>query len=607
MQSRSNNAQSANLTIAELALQFVQQNHQAQQIASQSPMTPVKGQIGSGAAQLSTTYSASNAKRELQEDERQRMLNEGGKQFWTALDFSGQGLVVLSPKIANYTFLQKLYLSHNKLTAVPTAISKLVHLKVLDLSHNLLTELPNQIGLLFNLKFLFLFDNKLRTLPQNFGSLFQLDFLGLEGNPLSETIKNTMAKDGTKGLIADFRENAPVTIPSPPRNWLTFDDFGQLIDKKPKPLPTNINDVPLDQGQDSSESKDTFSILSYNTLCDMYATASMYGFTPSWALAWPYRSQIVLKELVAYLADIICLQEVDKQSFDDVWLPKLVERGYKGIFGQKTRAKTMGEVEARRVDGCATFYRGSKFKLVETKTLEYASYAIQKDDLKKAADIFNRVMSKDNVAIITVMEHLGTGQLVFIANTHIHWDPAFKDVKVIQSALLLEVLETVTRKYVRNAAYPSCTDIKSLPLVVCGDFNSTEESGVYHLFSTGKIANHEDMHGRSYGKFTEEGISHNFSFQSSYSEIGELPFTNFTPNFVEVIDYIWHTTPGLRVTGLLDKLDPEYAKNFVGIPNADHPSDHIPIMAEFSIKKTKEALKLPPPNFNTGSSSSRKA
>lgn len=600
MQSRSGHAQNP-ITITELAMQLVQQNHQTKQVTAQtSPMTPVKGLSGSANGSYSNN---NNAKREFQEDERQRKLNEGSRQFWTALDLSGQGLLVISAKITNYTFLQKLYLCHNKLTQLPASITKLQHLRILDASHNQISELPEGLGLLYNLKYLFLFDNKLQTLPNTFGLLFQLDFLGIEGNPLSERIKTIIAQEGTKGLINDYRENFPVNPPAPPRNWLSFDDMGQLADKWPIALPTDVN-APISKEDDSKSKKDRFTIMTYNTLCDWYATPQMYGYTPSWALAWSYRSQIILKELIAYNSDIICLQEIDKHNYEVLWSPKLAQRGYKGILGQKTRAKTMGETEAKRVDGCATFFKANKFKLIETKTLEYASYAIQKDDLKKAADIFNRVMNKDNIAIITVLEHLGTGQLVIVANTHFHWDPAYNDVKVVQGALLLEVVDSVALRYAKNPAFPQCSDIKTIPVIVNGDFNSTQDSGVCHLFSTGKIANHDDLSGRSYGKFTEEGISHPFSFQSAYADIGELPFTNFTPNFVEVIDYIWFSTSALRVTGLLDKIDLNYAKNYVGAPNPQIPSDHIPIMTEFSVKKKKEIMKLPPPNFG---SSSRKA
>jgi hypothetical protein len=46
----------------------------------------------------------------------------------------------------------------------------------------------------------------------------------------------------------------------------------------------------------------------YNTLCDKYATPQAYGYTPSWALAWEYRKELLLQDILNYSADIVCLQ-----------------------------------------------------------------------------------------------------------------------------------------------------------------------------------------------------------------------------------------------------------------------------------------------------------
>lgn len=57
-------------------------------------------------------------------------------------------------------------------------------------------------------------------------------------------------------------------------------------------------------------SSGTFAVLSYNILSDAYATSESYSYCPSWALSWPYRRQNLLREIVGYRADIVCLQEV---------------------------------------------------------------------------------------------------------------------------------------------------------------------------------------------------------------------------------------------------------------------------------------------------------
>jgi len=113
----------------------------------------------------------------------------------------------------------------------------------------------------------------------------------------------------------------------------------------------------------SKSGAEKFKVLSYNTLCDKYATQSQYGYTPRNALAWDHRRGVILDELRGHDADILCLQEIDKESYEDYFRPALAENPYryKGAFWQKGRARTMGEKESKLVDGCATFYKERKY------------------------------------------------------------------------------------------------------------------------------------------------------------------------------------------------------------------------------------------------------
>lgn len=106
--------------------------------------------------------------------------------------------------------------------------------------------------------------------------------------------------------------------------------------------------------------EDKLSVLSYNILCDRYVTQAQYGYTSASALAWEHRRDVILEELRARDADILCLQEIDNESFDNFFRPSLAHNDYKGVFWPKSRARTMAEKEARLVDGCATFFKTSK-------------------------------------------------------------------------------------------------------------------------------------------------------------------------------------------------------------------------------------------------------
>lgn len=104
-----------------------------------------------------------------------------------------------------------------------------------------------------------------------------------------------------------------------------------------------------------------FTVMCYNVLCDKYATRQVYSYCPSWALEWDYRKKGILEEIRHYSADIINLQEVEMEQFYNFFLPELKADGYAGIYSPKSRAKTMAESERKYVDGCAIFYRTSKY------------------------------------------------------------------------------------------------------------------------------------------------------------------------------------------------------------------------------------------------------
>jgi CCR4-NOT transcription complex subunit 6 len=132
-------------------------------------------------------------------------------------------------------------------------------------------------------------------------------------------------------------------------------------------------------------------------------------------------------------------------------------------------------------------------------------------------------------------------------------------------------------------------DGTQIPMIICSDMNSTLDSGVYDLVTQGSLSNsHPDLGNHQYGDFTRNGMSHPFSLKSSYSTIGELPFTNYTPDFKEVIDYVWFSSNSLSVAGLLGEVDTDYMKRVPGFPNYHFPSDHLALWVEFVVKGKKE-------------------
>ena len=95
------------------------------------------------------------------------------------------------------------------------------------------------------------------------------------------------------GQASTLQTNRVIPAPSPiPRRIIRVDGMGHLD---------------LDRRMTSSG---TFTALSYNVLSETCASNDLYSYCPPWALSWPYRRQNLLREIVGYAADIICLQEV---------------------------------------------------------------------------------------------------------------------------------------------------------------------------------------------------------------------------------------------------------------------------------------------------------
>lgn len=328
---------------------------------------------------------------------------------------------------------------------------------------------------------------------------------------------------------------------------------------------------------------------------------------------------MILDELKARDADILTLQEVDVENYSDFFAPNLASHDYKGAFQAKGRTRNMTDKEMKNVDGCATFWKASKFFLLQKSVVIYSKEAINRPDMKGEHDVYNRVMPRDHIALVTFLENKQNGSRLVVVNTHLTWEVMYTDVKVIQVAILMEYLAKTAEELARwppskdkdketfrfasedssaemvdgvkpepvpSQSYEGGTQI---PILVCGDFNSTHDSGVYDLITTGSLSSkHPDLENHKYGDFTRNGMTHPFSLKSSYNDIGELPFTNWTPDFREVIDYIWYSTNTLQVTGLLGQVDGGYMGRVPGFPNYHFPSDHLLLMAEYCVKERKE-------------------
>ncbi|XP_052130252.1 CCR4-NOT transcription complex subunit 6-like [Frankliniella occidentalis] len=512
----------------------------------------------------------------------------GRKSYWAELEITGS-IRNVSPCLWQLTHLTSLYLNDNCLSRIPPDVAMLVNLRSLDLSKNKLRSLPAELGELINLRELLLSHNHLRVLPYELGKLFQLHVLGLQGNPLNKEILSLYGEtNGTHKLLTYMLDSLTVSASHPPqRPWIP-------LTRPNRSRPTCI-----------------FTVMCYNVLCDKFATRQMYGYCPSWALEWEYRKKSILDEIRHYAADIISLQEVETDQFYKFFLPELKRDGYDGIFSPKSRAKTMAESDRKFVDGCAIFFRIAKFTLVKEHLVEFNQLAMA--NAEGSDHMLNRVMPKDNIGLAALLKTKEAAwenglpdpqqvhQPLLVCTAHIHWDPEFCDVKLVQTMMLSNELKGILDQAAHSFRPGHKADPAAIQLLLCGDFNSLPDSGVIEFLTSGRVsADHADFKELGYKSVLQKisgcekpnEFTHSFKLASAYSE-DIMPFTNYTFHFKGIIDYIFYSKQSMTPLGLLGPLASEWLRDnkVVGCPHPHVPSDHFPLLVELEMVPT-----LPPSN-----------
>jgi len=382
--------------------------------------------------------------------------------------------------------------------------------------------------------------------------------------------------DGTKGIAKTLKTNYVIAppMPPPPRRMLIVRNNVVVSAGKPGTFRTNMNRL-------------GFTMLTYNCLAEIYATSEAYPYCPAWALPWNYRRRNILRELVAYHADVMCLQEVQADHFENFLEPELAKYSYAGLHKCKTR-EFMGQYG--KMDGCAIFYRRDKFSVMPNgvNDVEFNSIARARHSSDKRT--LNRLL-KDNVAQILCLEmsapHPASRRPLVVANTHINASPEFADVKLWQTQMLLQEVERVMTNVGGST--------QQVPLVIAGDFNSLPGSDPHSLLANGGLQPQEDPH----GLLQQLPLRHAFPLRSAMATVGahvnasaeshelqkmEPPYTNYTAHFVGTLDYIWYTMDRLAVGGLLEMVDDRLVHEHTALPSPLFSSDHVPLLCEFHFR-----------------------
>lgn len=327
----------------------------------------------------------------------------------------------------------------------------------------------------------------------------------------------------------------------------------------------------------ASSSLPTFTLLTYNCLASNLAEPQYFPHTDPKHLDFAYRSKLFEKEFRSFDPDVLCLQEMHRDDLDNWLRPFLSQFGYnEGTFAER------GGDKAR--DGVVTFFKKDKFKLVEHHRLGYY-------DSAQAQFPTQTALATYNAALFCLLQFNDKNeQRLWICNTHLNWNYSLPATQLFQIRALLSELSRLNKQTPNS------------PFVLAGDFNSQRDSVVHDYLTNGILTEKASYYSKlkevyqplfhddptETTKYLTEPHSYKKELESAYNEkTFLLPFsTRIVDHFCGTIDFIYYQRDRLRPLQLLNPLhdDGERAqREDFTLPNEQHPSDHLPLMAELAL------------------------
>ncbi|XP_033740793.1 muscle M-line assembly protein unc-89-like [Pecten maximus] len=339
--------------------------------------------------------------------------------------------------------------------------------------------------------------------------------------------------------------------------------------------------IPNPSYHQSGDTNKQFSVVSYNILAQCHLERNDYSFTESQYLAESYRHQNLMKEIEYLGADLVCMQEVGPKYFESMLKPAMTRLGYEGVMKKRTQDYFD--------EGEATFYRTSRFSVVNTQTYSLADLAEQEledggvsDEVKVS---IRKYLDLPDVLVLTKLRCNTTGNLLCVGNIHVQWGKMeIPDAQCIQIVCAIKEL-----------AKQGGSDCHAQ--ILCGDFNSEETSPGYKLAMEGYITDEvlkqlqalenlemPDSSKAALVNHLWRAFQHTSDLRSAYQSAQgcEPSVTSYNRVMLAAVDYIFYCGSNLHNVGVLETAKEGNIKATGGIPDRLFPSDHVSIKAVFA-------------------------
>lgn len=335
------------------------------------------------------------------------------------------------------------------------------------------------------------------------------------------------------------------------------------IGRRPRSLLLSIIAINLLLHHNDALSAPTeFRVLSWNLLAPMFAPAEKYPYTDPKCLSWQYREPRILARLKAWKPDIICLQEMQLDLWDD-FLAQM--EGYQGVLQKVKSSKRDLPVNAVLVrDGCA--------EIVRTESRSRAFIVVLKPTPTNVSDDTENPM-------------------IYIANVHLEAGFDRDETRYFQIRSLMKQLEKQvlvdTPDYGKHDIDSGIDSDSSEPSVIlAGDFNMfSSDDIIYDLLTIGHLP--DDGDDVLVADTLPEPFLPLLPLQDAYRECPPVPGpVLMTYRGGEVLDYVWQSGFTVKETW---QAHPVAAKKLRRTwPNPNQPSDHLPVGAVLSRQYNKQ-------------------
>jgi mRNA deadenylase 3'-5' endonuclease subunit Ccr4 len=178
-------------------------------------------------------------------------------------------------------------------------------------------------------------------------------------------------------------------------------------------------------------------VMTYNILCDSLICASTNykeeDCETNPILRWSDRKGKIIKEILEHKADIICIQEFER---DEEYIKIMSQNTYECIFKPRCGAHS---------EGNAIFFNYNKFSLENIYSLEL--------NMNKDGKDISMIYDRDNVVLFGIFKSISYPDTCFIvSNAHLLYNIKRGDVKLGQSYQLADSLSKLKSYYSRYSS-----------------------------------------------------------------------------------------------------------------------------------------------------------